>query len=115
VIYHNKFASTAGWIKVSVPQGKSPGEGLALEPKENRYTIFRDHAAGLEYIRNCKELHEKGLYVELAAYKKNVFLDFREVVDDENGRYAQLCGMLEGKGVPDIDEMMRKPSPFYFP
>jgi glycosidase len=108
VIYHNKFASAAGWIKVSVPQGKSLGEGLALEPNETKYTIFRDHAAGLEYIRNCKELCEKGLYVELEAYKKNVFLDFREVADDKKGRYAQLCGMLQGKGVPNIDEMLRK-------
>ena len=47
------------------------------------FTIFRDHVTGLEYIRNSKECFEKGLYVELGAYKYHVFLDFRDVRDGE--------------------------------
>jgi len=119
VVYHNKYAATAGWIKTSAPfmiktnNGESVcqkclGDGLGLSPKENVYTIFRDHATSLEYIRNCKELFEKGLYIELEAYKKNVFLDFREVEDGEEGIYSQLAEMLQGKGVPSVDETLRE-------
>ncbi len=109
VVYHNKYAATAGRIKTSVCQ-KNLGDGLALKPKENIYAIFRDHATGLEYIRNCKELFEKGPYIELEAYKKSVFLDFREVEDGEEGIYSQLAKMLQGKGVPSIEKTLRQPS-----
>jgi glycosidase len=119
VVYHNKFAETAGWIKTSVSfliknsEGDSLvqnnlGQGLKLTPNENYYTIFRQHTTGLEYIRNSKELFEKGLYLELKAYKKNVFLDFREVEDDDRRIYSQLAAMLRGKGVPGIDDTLRR-------
>jgi glycosidase len=119
VVYHNKFAETAGWIKTSVPFLTKTGEGdaliqkdlaqgLGLTPNENYYTIFRDHDSRLEYIRSSKELFEKGLYVELKAYKKNVFLDFREVEEDEHRVYSQLAAMLEGNGVPSVHKALRK-------
>jgi glycosidase len=123
VIYHNKYAETAGWIKTSVPflikneNGSDNNEtlirkdlaaGLGLTPKDNYYTIFRDHAAGLEYIRSSKELFEKGLYLELKAFKKHVLLDFREVEDNQEAIYSQLAGMLQGKGVPTIDDTLRQ-------
>jgi hypothetical protein len=98
VVYHNKCAPTSGWIKVSTPHGKKLGEGLGLEPKENCYIIFRDIASGLGYIRNCKDLFENGLYLQLEAYQWNVFLDFREVEDDDKGTYSQLAAALGEKG-----------------
>ena len=60
---------------------RSLGEGLGLANDENAYCIFRDHLSGLEYLRRCRELHERGLYVQLRAYAAHVFLDFREVAD----------------------------------
>ncbi|MGD2085796.1 MAG: alpha-amylase family glycosyl hydrolase [Candidatus Aminicenantes bacterium] len=119
VVYHNKFAETFGWIKTSVSflnknsEGdhlvqNNLGQGLKLTPGENYYTIFRQHTTGLEYIRSSQELFEKGLYVELKAYETNVFLDFRQVEDDDRRVYAQLAAMLRGKGVPSIDDTLRK-------
>ncbi len=119
VVYHNKFAETAGWIKVSVPytaktpggevqQTKSLGEGLALSRGEQFYTIFKDQSSGLEYIRHSGEIHDNGIYVELEAYKRNVFLDFRQVEDDERRLYGKLTAMLNGRGVPDIDATIRR-------
>jgi hypothetical protein len=50
------------------------------------YVIFRDHTSGHEFIRNCHELCEQGLYnTELDAYKYHVFLDFRIFPDNELG------------------------------
>ncbi|MDY6878295.1 MAG: alpha-amylase family glycosyl hydrolase [Chloroflexota bacterium] len=122
VVYHNKYAETRGWIRTSAAyvvktgQGgdekslvqKSLGEGLALHDDGDTFTIFRDYVTGLEYIRSSKELCEKGLYVELGAYKCHVFLDFREVRDSEFHQYAQLAAYLNGRGVPDIEETLKE-------
>jgi glycosidase len=113
VVYHNKYAEAQGWIRTSAAYAvktgdggkmllqKSLGEGLGLQNREDAFTIFRDHIAELEYIRNNRGLHEKGLYVELGAYKHQVFLDFRQV---QGQQYAQLAAHLNGRGVPSIDE-----------
>jgi len=131
VVYHNKYAETRGWIRTSVAYAiktkteqesetspssveakalvqKSLGEGLGLHNDGDIFTIFRDHVTGLEYIRNNKALFEKGLYVELGAYKTHVFLDFREVRDNEWHQYAQLTAYLNGRGVPGIEDALRE-------
>ncbi len=121
VIYHNRFASARGWIKNSTafsvkagPEGervlvqKTLAEGLGLRGDENSFCLFRDHATGLEYIRNSADLREQGLYVELDAYKCHVFLDFREVQDNEWRQYAHLAAYLDGRGVPSIEEALRE-------
>ncbi|MDR2018042.1 MAG: hypothetical protein LBQ00_04095 [Syntrophobacterales bacterium] len=127
VAYHNKFAETAGWIKMAVAYSqktghgdsrnlaqKSLGEGLALQDNGDAFTIFRDHASNLQFIRKNKEIHEKGLYLELGAYDYHVFLDFREVFDNEWDHYSRLVSHLNGRGVPDIEkslaEMLLQPA-----
>jgi len=119
VVYHNRYAEARGWIRTSVAYSslrgdehvlvqKSLGEGLGLHNDANAFCIFRDVVAGLEYIRNSQELFEKGLYVELDAYKRQVFLDFREVWDNEWHQYAHLTAYLNGRGVPRIDEATKE-------
>jgi hypothetical protein len=120
VVYHNKFATAKGWIRTSAAYSsktesgehiliqKRLGEGLGLANDGNMYCIFRDPINGLEYIRNNKELHEKGLYIELEAYKCQVFMSFREVQDNEWHQYANLAAYLNGRGVPNIDEAMKE-------
>jgi hypothetical protein len=121
VIYHNKYAGARGWVKTSVAysvktgQGderrltqKTLGEGLGLRADDNGFCIFRDSVTGLEYIRNGKQLCDQGLYVELGAYKCHVFLDWREVLDNEWHQYAHLADYLDGRGVPSVDEAMKE-------
>ncbi|GAB4538098.1 MAG: alpha-amylase family glycosyl hydrolase [Anaerolineae bacterium] len=120
VIYHNKYAEVRGWIRnsaaytVKTPDGerrleqRSLGEGLGLHDDENYFCIFRDQVACLDYIRSSQELCRKGLYVELGAYKCHVFLDFREVQDNEWHQYAHLATYLNGRGVPNIDEALKE-------
>jgi hypothetical protein len=117
VIYHNKYANTAGWIRTAAAcldkaTGKlaqrNLGAGLALHRDENHFTIFRDQASGVEFIRDSKALCDQGLYVELGAYQRHVFIDFREGRDDPQHQYAQLCASLNGRGVPSIDEARRE-------
>ncbi len=118
VLYHNRYAETAGWIDESVPFAVKQGEekvlrrerlaqALDLPDDEHCFVRFRDLVSGLEYLRNCHELHERGLFAHLRAYQAQVFLDFR-LVRDEAGRYARLAACLRGRGVPDVEEAMRE-------
>jgi glycosidase len=117
VMYHNKYAETRGWIHTSVSyavpgqedtrlERKTLGQGLNLGGNPDAFCIFRDHTSGLEYIRSSSEIHERGLYVELHAYQRHVFLDFREVRDNEWHQYAHLVSYLDGRGVPSIEEAL---------
>jgi glycosidase len=121
VVYHNRYATSKGWIRTSVAYSsktgagderklvqRNLGEGLGLHAEGSYYSIFRDHINGLEYIRNSREFFENGLYVELGAYKYHVFLDFREVRDNELGQYARLAAHLGGRGVPSIEEALKE-------
>ena len=102
VIYHNKFADTRGWIRTSAAYAVKTGngdekvlvqrelnDGLGLRDADDVYYIFRDQITGLEYIRNGRELCQHGFYIELGAYKYHAFMNWREVIDDEQRRYAQ--------------------------
>ncbi|HAV42702.1 TPA: alpha-amylase, partial [bacterium] len=94
ILYNNRFKRASGWIK-------GLGEGLRLKNDPLHYYIFRDHKSNLEYIREGKELVERGLYIELDAFKYHIFLSFREVYD-QDGSYRDLCHDLRGRGVTDI-------------
>jgi glycosidase len=118
VIYHNKWAETRGWVKTSAAWAVKHGderelkqstlaEGLGLETGERAYSIFRDLASGLEYLRASREIAEQGLFVELGAYRRHVFTDFRQV-HDQQGQYANLVAYLGGRGVPSVDEALRE-------
>ncbi len=121
VVYNNKFENARGWIRTSAAYAvksensetqsliqKSLGQGLNLRQEDNFYCIFRDQISGLEFIRHNKQLCDQGLYIELGAFKYQVFLDFREVQDNELRHYAQLNSYLDGRGVPNIDETLKE-------
>jgi len=114
VLFHNRHARTAGWIRESVPiavkgSGDTPhlqrttlGDALDIAGDEDVFYGFRDHTRGLEYVRNGRELHEKGLYAELGEYEFHVFTDFRELRDDADAGWARLCAELNGQGVDSL-------------
>ncbi|ACF14163.1 alpha amylase catalytic region [Chloroherpeton thalassium ATCC 35110] len=111
VIYHNKYGQTSGWIKTSVGYlengqivQKSLADGLGISNNANTYTVFRDHISGMEFIRKNTDIHEKGIFADLHAYKYHIFWDFREVCPSKIKPYDELYKMLNGSGVPSIDE-----------
>jgi hypothetical protein len=81
-------------------------EALELPAGDDWYAVLADAASGLEYLRHCRELHERGLYVELAAYELHVFIDIRQVAERADRRYARLAARLDGRGVPSVDEAL---------
>ncbi|MFQ5709153.1 MAG: alpha-amylase family glycosyl hydrolase [bacterium] len=119
VVYNNKYEHARGWIRIAVPYRasnngdsrlvhKTLGEAFSLHPEANTFCVFRDQISGLEYIRSSRELCERGLYVELGAFKYAVFLEFSEVRDNVWRHYAQLTEYLNGRGVPNILEALKE-------
>jgi glycosidase len=120
ILYHNKFASTAGWIRTScanaVKDDKGQtlltsttlGDALGFNHDGRYYYAFRDYDTGLEYLRHGRELVEKGMYVELEAYEYHAFLDFREIRDDDFGTWGKLCLHLQGRPVESLDQEVKQ-------
>jgi glycosidase len=120
VFYNNALNNTQGYIRTSAAYSvKDEGDsrvlvqrdladGLELPSDESKWCIFRDHNAGLEYLRNCRELHESGVFVSLKGYQYIVLIDFRVVEDSIAYPYHQLAQYLGGRGVPSVDEALRE-------
>ena len=118
LVYHNRFASVSGWIRDSVPFARKAPDGSkalvrrtlaeALELSEDRaaFVAFRDARGGLEYLRPAAELRERGLFVELDAYRTLVFGGFREVRDAAEAPWSKLAEELGGRGVGSLDDAL---------
>ena len=114
VLYNNKFAHAEGWIRQSSPyknkttdqlSSQTVAEGLALVGAEQHYTRMKEQMTGLEYLMPSRKLQEEGLYVSLGAFKSRVYVDIREVFD-QDGRYAALYEQIGTSGVPSLDEAL---------
>jgi glycosidase len=116
VIFHNKFAETSGWIKLSTPFviksskkkrrliQRSLSEFLEVKDEPDHFVLFRDQSSNLEFIRPSQELVSKGMFLKLAAYQYHVFTGFNDIKDDAWHSYRQLCEYLDGRGVPCIQD-----------
>jgi glycosidase len=107
VFYNNKYDYTSGKIYKSTPKlvNKSPktktlANALHINKSEKHYYIYREHVSNLEFIKAGKDF-EHGFDLELNGFKYAVFMDFREVYD-ENGEWGKLCKKLNFSGVPNI-------------
>ncbi len=120
IVFHNRFASSAGWIRTSSSRAAkdssgetrqlrtSLGEAFGFNPDGRYYYRFRDSASGLEYLRHGKELTEQGLFLQLEAYECHAFVDFREIRDDDYGTWGKLCRELAGRPTASLDEELRQ-------
>ena len=118
VVYHNRYARTRGWIRISCAYAEKPGvagrrlvqqtlrEALGLPRDAARFLICRDVVMGLEYLHRSRALADEGLRLELEAYTCRVFVDWREVVGDGVRPWDALAERLGGRGVPNVHEAM---------
>jgi glycosidase len=121
VVYHNRYKEARGWVRTSVGHLDCGGritqrtlaEGLDLPweaPPGGRdlFLVFRDAVTNLEYLRECRELVERGLYLELGAFKYHVFWNLRVVASSAASPYRALAGELAGRGVPSVEEALAR-------
>jgi glycosidase len=119
VVYHNKFASAAGWIRDSVPFAEKAGDGskqqrratlgeaLSAPTDDGAFLAFREQRSGLEYLRSGREVAERGLFVELDAYRSLVFGGFRDLRSSADEPWAELAEWLRGGGAPSLDQALQ--------
>ena len=108
VLYHDRFGSTTGRIHRSSPYAvKSPtgakrkvrrslAEGLGLPNDPAAFLVFRDARTGLEYLRSCREIWERGFEISLDAYTAHVFWEFRRGLG-RRGRPVGQAGRAPGR------------------
>jgi glycosidase len=120
VVYHNRFASTQGWVRLScayaekTPDGgrelrqQSLGDALHLSTEPATYVAYRDSLSGLEFIQSADDLARGGMHLRLDAYTCRAFVDWRHVRDDVDRPWGALARRLDGRGVPSLDEAMHE-------
>lgn len=104
VVYNNRYQEAQGWIRGSARfHTQDLCQGLNLNCQKNIYYICKDHRTNLYYLINPKILAKQGWYIELGAYKYHIFMDFKEIMDNQNHDYERLFRFLNNRGVPDIN------------
>jgi hypothetical protein len=118
VVFHDRYGSTAGTIRESVAYArKSAGgakrlvrrtvaDGLGLPDDPAMYVTFRDARTGLAYLRSCRDIRERGLWLALDAYQGHAFWEFRELADGVSGQWRRLAERLGGRGVASLEEAL---------
>ncbi|MBV8206562.1 MAG: alpha-amylase [Acidobacteria bacterium] len=115
VIYNNRYAETRGWIRMSASYAgkgehgrqlrqRSLGEAFGLRGEAHCFIACRDAVTGLEHLHRSSELAEKGMRLELGAYRYHVFLEWREL---QGERWGPLCERLQGRGASSLEDELR--------
>jgi len=99
VLFNNKYESASGAFyfareklvgnssKSSSLYNTNIAENLNIKNSDFHFYILRDATSGLEYFFNGKELHENGIFINLAGYEYRVYLNFEEVFDPSGEAY----------------------------
>ncbi len=119
VLVNNSYSSQSGWIKTAMPINVEPAadhsrletddliSALSFTEDNNSYVIFQDQISNLWYIRSISEISQQGLYMELAGYESQVYLNFQLVNDTESDQWSSIFNKLNGKGVNDFAPLFR--------
>jgi len=113
VVVHSRFGDVRGAIRDSVPFSVREGDqrrvatdtlgrALGLPRDGDAWVVYRDMVSGLEYLRSCTAIHERGLEFELHAYDRRVLLDWR-ILHDGDGLLRRLAERLGGGRVRSVD------------
>jgi len=116
VVFNNRYASTRGWIRISCPYSEKAADGskhlrqrtledaFSLPRNSSIFAACRDAVSGMEYLYRSTDLGHHGLNLELHAYQCHVFVEWRELREDETHPWGMLCDQLNGRGVSSLEE-----------
>jgi len=116
VLFNNRYSDTRGWVRVSAGymdkgakqvRQRTIGDSFGLSSDDSMFVAFRDALTGNEFLHRSRDVNEKGLRVELGAYKSHVFLDWRDIKDDGVRPWGVLCDSLAGRGVSSLEDALR--------
>jgi len=118
IIFNNSYEQTSGRVRtssaVNVGSADAPhlvqrslAEALQLEGGDDIWYVFRDHTAGLEFLRHGNELVREGFHTPLNGYQYRTLVDFRRI-EDNDGSWSDLAAWLQGGGAPDLELARRR-------
>jgi glycosidase len=118
VVFNNRYSSTRGWIRLSCAYAEKTaggkhmrqrtlGESFGIAAGPAACVAYRDAFTGLEYLHRAGDVADRGLNLELRAYQTNVFLDWRDLRDDRDHPWSDLCDRLGGRGVSSLEDALR--------
>jgi glycosidase len=117
VVYHDRFASTAGRIRDSVAFAVKDGDGerhlertaladaLGLSDEPEAVVSFRDPRTGYGLVATVRELRERGLELRLEAYENHAFTEIEEHPPSD-AAWRRLVGQLGGAGAASLDDAL---------
>ncbi len=115
VLYNNQYEAVEGNINTSVPKlyrqpdgsretkCSSLAESFNLTLGGRRFLIYEEFPTGLTYLVPTMRIFDEGMWFHLDGYQSKVLLNIREV-EDIDGCYGRLYGMLGGRGVEDLEQ-----------
>ncbi|MCX7994216.1 MAG: alpha-amylase family glycosyl hydrolase [candidate division WOR-3 bacterium] len=104
VVYNNRYQETRGWIKGSERfHTKSLCAGLNLRCQMGLYYLCRDNRDNLFYLIDPLSIERNGWQLSLGAYKYHVFMDFKEMYDNQNQDLKRLYEFSGGQGFLNIE------------
>ncbi len=104
VVYNNRYQEAKGWVRSSERfHTGTLGQGLALNCKKGIYYLCWDSKTKLFYLIDPFVVSAQGWYLELGAYKYHIFMEFREILDNQEQDYGKTYHFLKGKGFLNID------------
>ena len=122
VLYHTRFASTertdprVGRVRAQDGERfETAGASVArrgARPAPNdpaAFVAFREARTGLEYLRSCREIWERGLDVSLGRVRDARLLGVPRGVGRRRRAVGAAGGSdLAGSGVPSLDDALRE-------
>ena len=118
IVYNNRYGGTRGRLQLSTAVAErtsggqknlvrtSLGDGLRLPDGDGFWMTYREAVSGLEYLSSCRDLRSDGWPFELDGYRLHCFLDFREVLEDQDHPWQELADSLAGRGVRSIEDAL---------
>ncbi|MFI5302813.1 MAG: hypothetical protein ACHREM_32390, partial [Polyangiales bacterium] len=112
VTYNNRWREARGWLSRSTPVRdpdsgdlftRSVWEALGVDARPEEWIALRCKATRLERLVSASELRERGLRVELGAFKYHVWSEPRVLVDSKRTPCAALARDLGARPVQSID------------
>ncbi|MCA9521416.1 MAG: hypothetical protein KC609_10610, partial [Myxococcales bacterium] len=114
VLYNNRYQSSEGWVRWSVPIASPEGErgqrslceALGLRAEPGLWYRLYEYRSGLTFLRASEEIAQRGVFTSLGGYQYQIYTGFGELWDVD-GRYSRLATQLGGGGVRDLEEELR--------
>jgi hypothetical protein len=117
ILFNNRYGQTRGTLHHSVAMmDKGSGnlvqkaifDALGLPTEEGAILAYEDTATGLKYLHRAGNIRQTGFSIELHAYQYAVLQHWRTMTSTAEKPWDQLCDLLHGAGVYNLDEALEK-------